>query len=221
MRIKTPWGKMIDLEPSAPAIWRTLERGVVWALSQHGTPPDPYASHVAYRREPNRGGRRRDYYQPWWECAAQLHGDCEDLAMWLVGYLRGTGEDPTARVALIEWPGGGWHAVVVRYGEPERADHRFPVSGLVRFYGPGTRIYAGPDVGWDHDGWYVEDPSRRLGMRDTARPTPYSPLATGDQREPRGDSVVGRDPFVPFEVAGSGEPRDVLLGFLSWMEGAE
>lgn len=200
MRIKTPRGKMITLETTAEAIWRVLEDGVQFAISQGGQIPDPYAANVAYRREPIRNGRRRDYYQPWWEVLAQLHGDCEDLSMWLAAYLRQSKIDPTARVALIEWPAGGWHAVVMRYGPAQGVDHTYAVSSLTRIYGAGTQIYGGPDIGWNPPGWYVEDPSRRLGMRDSARGAVYSPYAVGDQREPRGERK--NDPYVPFEVAG-------------------
>lgn len=217
MRIKTPWGETVDLEATAEAIWEVLERGVRYALATAGSPPDPYKAGIAYRREPKRSGRRRDYYQPWWEVLAQLHGDCEDLAMMLVAYLRATGIDPTARVALIEWPSGGWHAVVLRKGRSDGVDHRYNVEDLVRIYGRGTRIYGGPDIGWDPVGWYVEDASRRLGMRDSARGSVYSPLALLAQREPRGEAEIGRDPYVPFEVAGVKDAQALaqLLGEIS------
>ena len=202
MIIKTPWGVKGPLEATTEAIWNVLEKGVQYALSQDIPVPNPYTADIAYRKEPIRNGRRRDYYQPFWEVLAQIHGDCEDLSMFLVAYLRQQNIDPTARVALIEWPSGGWHAVVLRYGEPEKRDEVYKVTSLSRIYGPGTHIYGGPDIGWDPVGWYVEDPSRRLGMRDRARGSAYSPSATGDQREPAGESVIGQDPYIPFEVAG-------------------
>lgn len=214
MRIKAPWGKHITLEPSAEAIWRVLERGVQDALTRYPPPPDPYAADIAYRREPLRpNGSRRDNYQPWWEVIAQRHGDCEDLSMMLVAYLRGNKIDPYARVALIEWPNGGWHAVVLRYGARPETDETYEIADLERIYGTGARIYGGRDIGWDpaDPGWYVEDPSRRLGMRDPARGSAYSPVASAEQREPRGESVIGRDVFVPFEIAGAATPDDETI----------
>lgn len=206
---------MLNLEPEASAIWQILERGVQYALS-HGVPPHPYLSSIAYRREPLRNGRRRDYYQAFWEVLKQFHGDCEDLSMMLVAYLRGTGIDPYARVALIEWPSGGWHAVVLRPGRADGRDETYNVEDLKTIYGAGASIYGGPDLGWDPDGWYVEDPSRRLGMKDGAHQNgPFSAVASREQREPRGEGRVGVDPYLPFEVAGANRDevtrwRDVL-----------
>lgn len=223
MRIKAPWGEMLDLAPNAPAIWQVLEKGVRWALGRHGAPPDPYSLDIAYRREPVRNGRRRDYYQPWWEVVAQRHGDCEDLSMFRAAYLRASGLDPSARVALIEWPSGGWHAVVARQGAPDPANEDYTVEDLSRMYGSGAHVYLGKDVGWDVPGWTIEDPSRRLGMRDTSRGRAYAPTVQALQREPANGASMrtgaGGDPYVPFEVAG-GVPGPLLARELARIRAA-
>lgn len=204
MRIRTPRGFYKDLSPDAAVIWEVLEDdGVRFMLEpatikQHGAPPNPYGLDIAYRREPGLpSGGRRDHYQPWWVVVAQKHGDCEDLAMFLAAYLRFSGIDPGAVVGLIEWPGGGWHAIVLRStGYSTEAD-TFQIYELPE----GARVYGGPSLGWDPEGVYIQDPSYALGMRDSSKDAIYHPRVKLTQREPR--SPFAGDPYIPFELAGS------------------
>lgn len=120
----------MDIPPYPPFLEAAAEGLVLLnvALMQYAEDggvqvPALYESGVVYRREPP--GRE------WWETALDLlsvashrSGDCEDLAAYRAAELRHTGEDPGARVAIVETPRGSYHAIVEHgdgsYEDPSR-----------------------------------------------------------------------------------------------------
>lgn len=176
MRIRDPHGRHRNIPATAEAIWPVLEDGVKTAVVGPLFPPlYRYAKQTGlrYRREPIlSGSKRRDWYNLPGDVMAEGHGDCEDLAMWRAAWLRRNGE-PDARVGLIEFydaagEKAGWHAVVLRRQRKANAKHIY-TSPSSAYRGLGARLYAGPDLGWDPFGWYVEDPSFAMGMKDAGR----------------------------------------------------
>lgn len=173
-------GRRRMVAPHAAAIWPLLEDGVLHNLEQ--TPiPDPYTSGVVYRREQRLSGPTPDTFLPWWKVRRVGSGDCEDLSAWAAARYRLLG-DSTARVGLVEFPGGGWHAVVLTARRPSNSsDSAVWRVESARYH--NARVYAGPDVGWDPPRWWVIDPSFSLGMRDPAARTLYHPQTTDGERE--------------------------------------
>lgn len=170
-----------SIPPAAEAIWPLLEEGVRLNLSRPA--PDLYSSGVVYRREARISGQTPDTFLPWWRVLPIGSGDCEDLSAWAASQYRRRG-DTSARVGLVEFPAGGWHAVVLTSRRP-RLPSDPAVWPVERGRYASARVYGGPDVGWDPAGWWVIDPSYSLGMRDPATPTLYHPDTLAGEREPR------------------------------------
>lgn len=176
-------GSPLVLEAKTEAIWPAMQEGVQLNLALEGQVPDPFRSGVVYRREGRRAdGSREDHFRLWRDVARAGSGDCEDLSAWDVARKRQQG-DASARVGLIEFPYGGWHAVSVSRRAPLRRDPCVYPADLPRYR--GAALYAGPEVGWNPAGWWVTDTSYALGMRDQAASREgYHPAVRAWEREP-------------------------------------
>lgn len=188
--------------PTSADIFRAINANPAYHLSR-GRVPCPYAAKAAYRKEPFiSDGRRAEIWRPWWEVLRAGWGDCEDWSGWFVAWSRQQG-DTTARIALIQFPAGGWHAVAATRRPPLRpSDSVYRASQVTTRY-PGATIYLGPGV--SPDGWWITDVSYAHGMRDPYAPSVYARGVEAAEREPLEHNYQpGVDPYYSagLEVSG-------------------
>lgn len=202
MQVTTFTGTRRDILPTSAAIFKAINSDLQYDLSR-GVVPDPYRARAAYRKEPFIGeGRRAEIWRPWWAVQSAGWGDCEDWARWFTAWARQRG-DASARIALIQFPAGGWHAVAASRVKPRAvSDSVYPASLVARRY-PGSTIYLGPGV--SPAGWWIVDVAYAHGMRDPFAPTVYAQGVEAAEREPREfEYAPGVDPYYSagLEVAG-------------------
>lgn len=99
----TPEGLEAALEATALANEQAIVRGEVPPLS------DAIRGGVKWKPEPFTDGEHFDLAH---QVAARKWGDCDDLAPWLAGELRATGEDEGAVPRVYKSGPGRWHVVV-------------------------------------------------------------------------------------------------------------
>jgi len=180
-------GRQRRLPASAEGIWPAMADGVTANLAD-GPVPDPYKAGVVYRREERLAdGSRPDQFLTAQKVIAKRKGDCEDLSAWLAAWLRQQG-DSSARVGLVEFPLGGWHAVTLSRRRPPRQDPSVYPATEPRYR--GAALYGGNDVGWNPAGWWVIDPSFGLGMRDPSVGSGYHPAVSRAEREPQVEGAI-------------------------------
>lgn len=167
-------GRYVTRPATAQALWADLQAHIEDAADLILEAPDWEG--IRYRREgvtssgPRSGGRDDRWVLPPLPVIAGWRvGDCEDLSALLGGWLLQRGYD--VRAVIQEFREGGrvtgFHALlaVPREGRTARPN-----------------MYLGPDLGWGPDGWFVLDPSWRVGMYHPDYG--YHPEATAAQREP-------------------------------------
>lgn len=91
------------MEATALANAEAISRGEVPSLS------DAIAGGVRWRPEPFLDGEHFDLAH---KVAARGWGDCDDLAPWLAGELRASGQDEGARPRVVKTGHNRWHVVV-------------------------------------------------------------------------------------------------------------
>jgi hypothetical protein len=98
----TPEALEAALEATSLANEQAIKRGEVPPLTE------AIASGVRWKPEPYTDGEHFDLSHV---VAARKWGDCDDLAPWLAGELRATGEDPGARPRVYQSGPNRWHVV--------------------------------------------------------------------------------------------------------------
>lgn len=101
-RLVTPEALEAALEATALANEQAIIRGEVPPLTE------AIASGVRWKPEPYTDGEHFDLAH---QVTARKWGDCDDLAPWLAGELRATGEDPGARPRVYKSGPDRWHVV--------------------------------------------------------------------------------------------------------------
>jgi hypothetical protein len=94
--------------------------------------PPIYNSGARWRIVPHNNWRRAD------EIVTEGWGDCEGLSSWRAAELRGTGEDPGARVGVYHTGPNKYHAIVIR-GDDQIEDPSVLLGMRVRPGMPITR----------------------------------------------------------------------------------
>jgi hypothetical protein len=101
-RLVTPEALEAALEATSLANEQAIIRGEVPPLTE------AISSGVRWKPEPFLDGEHFDLAH---HVAARKWGDCDDLAPWLTGELRATGEDPGARSRVYKSGPDRWHVV--------------------------------------------------------------------------------------------------------------
>lgn len=99
----TPEALEAALEATTLANESAIVRGEVPALT------DAISKGVRWKPEPFTDGEHFDLSH---QVAARGWGDCDDLAPWLAGELRASGDDPDARPRVYQSGRNRWHVVV-------------------------------------------------------------------------------------------------------------
>jgi hypothetical protein len=102
-RLVTPAALEAALEATTLANAEAISRGEVPSLS------DAISRGVKWQPEPYLDGEHFDLSH---QVAARGWGDCDDLAPWLAGELRASGDDPDARPRVYKTGKDRWHVVV-------------------------------------------------------------------------------------------------------------
>ncbi len=101
-RLVTPEALEAALEATSLANEQAIIRGEVPSLTE------AISAGVKWKPEPFLDGEHFDLSH---QVAARGWGDCDDLAPWLTGELRATGEDPGARSRVYKTGKDRWHVV--------------------------------------------------------------------------------------------------------------
>jgi hypothetical protein len=101
-RLVTPEALEAALEATSLANEQAIRRGEVPLIT------DAIRKGVRWKPEPYLDGEHFDLAH---HVAARNWGDCDDLAPWLTGQLRATGEDPGARSRVYKSGPDRWHVV--------------------------------------------------------------------------------------------------------------
>jgi len=101
-RLVTPEALEAALEATSLANEQAILRGEVPSLT------DAIKRGVRWKPEPYTDGEHFDLAHV---VSSRSWGDCDDLAPWLTGELRATGEDPGARSRVYQSGPGRWHVV--------------------------------------------------------------------------------------------------------------
>ena len=101
-RLVTPEALEAALEATSLANEQAILRGEVPKLT------DAIRKGVRWKPEPFHDGEHFDLAH---HVTARKWGDCDDLAPWLTGELRASGEDPGARSRVYKSGPGRWHVV--------------------------------------------------------------------------------------------------------------
>lgn len=191
-RLVTPEALEAALEATSLANAEAIRRGEVPPLT------DAIKSGVKWKPEPFLDGEHFDLAH---QVLGRRWGDCDDLAPWLAGELRATGQDEGARPVVYQSGKNRWH-VVVRTSDGEILDPsrwagmgKKEVSGvhglLAKPFGRvnGGALCCGPyegkwwarcDLPWPDGGGHVASVSRASSPETALRRAVHGACITGE-----------------------------------------
>lgn len=151
-RLVTPEALEAALEATSLANEQAIVRGEIPPLTE------AIRKGVRWREEPFTDGEHFDLAH---QVVSRRWGDCDDLAPWLTGELRATGQDPGAISRVYESRPGRWH-VVTQTSDGEILDPsrwagmgKREVSGVVgKLAKPFARVAGGALCCGEHGGHY-------------------------------------------------------------------